>query len=427
MIGTGFTDRVLTDSEAQQVVAQAVAALKPKGKRVLVIVPDHTRSCPLPMVARAIHSEVTLRGGQVDFLIALGTHPPMSEEQIHKLFGVEKGQWKPTFGESRAFNHEWKNRAALKLLGKMTADEVAQITEGLFRMEVDVNVNARIFDYDKVLICGPVFPHEVVGFSGGNKYFFPGICGQELLDFFHWLGAVITNPRIIGTKWTPVRATIDKAASLLQLDKHALCMVVGKQGLQGLYFGTPEEAWSPAADLSAQVHVLYADRPYKSILAQAPAMYDDIWTAGKCMYKMESVVADGGELIIYAPHVTEISYTHGRIIDEIGYHTRDYFLAQWDRFKSYPWGVVAHSTHVRGIGKYENGVEKCRVQVTLATGIPEARCRQVNMGYRDPAGIDPRQWQGREDEGILYVPKAGEMLYKLKNPPEWQTFKTPGK
>jgi hypothetical protein len=149
-------------------------------------------------------------------------------------------------------------------------------------------------------------------------------------------------------------------------------------------------------------------------------MYDELWVAGKCMYKMEPVVADGGELIIYAPHLREISVTHGRLIEEIGYHTRDYFLAQWDRFKHYPWGVLAHSTHVRGIGTYRGGVEKCRIQVTLASAIPEELCRKINLGYRDPRSIDVSQWQHHEAEGRLYVPKAGEMLYKLKNPPDWQ-------
>jgi hypothetical protein len=146
------------------------------------------------------------------------------------------------------------------------------------------------------------------------------------------------------------------------------------------------------------------------------------------MYKLEPVVADGGELIIYAPHLKEISATHGRLIEEIGYHTRDYFLAQWDKFKHYPWGVLAHSTHVRGIGTYDGGdptsgrgpVERPRIRVTLASQISEATCRKINLGYRDPSTIDPRDWQGRPDR--LYVPKAGEMLYKLKNPPAWQRF-----
>ena len=422
MLGEGFADRTMTDDQARQIVAKAMDSLNAAGKSVLTIVPDHTRTCPLPMVARAIHTALAGKVSKLDFIVALGTHPPMSQQQIEHLFAVPVGQWEQIFGRSRVFNHEWQNRRQLRTVGKITAQEVRQITGGLFEMDVQVSVNARLFEYDIVLICGPVFPHEVVGFSGGNKYFFPGVSGAELLNFFHWLGAVITNPKIIGAKHTPVRATVDRAAAMLGVRKHALCMVVSHSGLHGLYFGGPEEAWSPAADLSARVHVVYVDRPFESILAAAPRMYDDIWTGGKCMYKMESVVADGGELIIYAPHITEVSYTHGAVLEEIGYHTRDYFLAQWDRFKALPWGVLAHSTHVRGIGTYVGGRENCRVRVTLATGISESRCRKLNLGYRDPAGINPTEWQGKESCGRLFVPKAGEVLYKLTNPPAWQTF-----
>jgi nickel-dependent lactate racemase len=161
------------------------------------------------------------------------------------------------------------------------------------------------------------------------------------------------------------------------------------------------------------------DQPFKTVLSCAPSMYDEVWVAGKCMYKLEPVVADGGELIIYAPHVREISVTHGKLIEEVGYHCRDYFLTQWERFKHYPWGVLAHSTHVRGIGKMVNGVEHCRVQVTLATAIPEAVCRRINLGYCDPKTIRVEDFANRESEGVLLVPKAGEMLYRLKNPPAW--------
>jgi hypothetical protein len=146
----------------------------------------------------------------------------------------------------------------------------------------------------------------------------------------------------------------------------------------------------------------------------APVMYDDIWVAGKCMYKLEPVVADGGELIIYAPHVREVSTTHGELIRRIGYHTRDYFLAQMEKFSDIPGGILAHSTHVRGIGKYENGVEMPRVQVTLATAIPEEACRAINLGYRDPASINPEEWRRKEDEGLLLVENAGEILYRLQ-------------
>jgi hypothetical protein len=131
------------------------------------------------------------------------------------------------------------------------------------------------------------------------------------------------------------------------------------------------------------------------------------------MYKLEPVIADGGEVIIYAPHIKKFSQVHGAIIRQIGYHVRDYFVKQWERFKDYPWGVLAHSTHLRGLGTYENGVEKPRIQVTLATGIPEADCREVRLGYCDPSSIDPQEWSDREEEGFLLVPQAGEVLYRL--------------
>jgi len=269
-----------------------------------------------------------------------------------------------------------------------------------------------------VIICGPTFPHEVVGFSGGNKYFFPGVAGPEVINFSHWLGAVITSWKVIGTKMTPVRKTIDRAASMIDVPKLCFSLVVkGHHDLVGLYFGTPEQAYQSAADLSAQHHVVYVPKPFRRVLSVMPELYDDIWTAAKGMYKMEPAIAEGGEVIIYAPHIDEISYTHGHILDEVGYHCRDYFIKQWDTFKDYPWGVLAHSTHLRGAGTYdpETGVETARIKVTLATGVPQARCEKLNLGYMDPNSIDLDEWKNREQEGILLVPRAGEMLYRLES------------
>jgi nickel-dependent lactate racemase len=192
--------------------------------------------------------------------------------------------------------------------------------------------------------------------------------------------------------------------------------VITHEGIAGLFFGTPEEAFSAAADLSAQTHIRYVEKPYRQVLSVLPEMYEEIWVGAKGMYKMEPVVADGGEVILYAPHIKEISAVHGALIQQIGYHVRDYFVKQWDRFKHLPWGVLAHSTHLRGIGTYnaERGIESPRIQVTLATGIPRAVCEQIHLGYRDPAGIDPSEWAARSDPNVLVVPKAGEYLYRLK-------------
>jgi nickel-dependent lactate racemase len=400
-------------------IAQACPAKDYRDRRILLIVPDATRTCPLGMLFSALHARLGEATAGFDVMIALGTHQPMSEEAICERLGISMEQRRSTYSRVRFFNHEWDNPAALRQIGTLTHDDTAALTGGLLSMEVPVTVNARIFDYDQILICGPVFPHEVVGFSGGNKYLFPGVSGPDVLNFFHWLGAVVTNPMIIGNKWTPVRRVVDRAGAMVSVPKLCLCMVVDHAHLAGLFIGSPEGAWDQASELSKKLHIEYKDRPFHTVLSRAPLMYDELWVGGKCMYKLEPVVADGGELIIYAPHIHEISLTHGAQIRQIGYHCRDYFLKQWDKFKHIPWGTIAHSTHVRGIGTFEDGVEKCRIKVTLATSIPEDVCKEVNLGYRDPATIDDAEFIDREDEGILYVPKAGEMLYHLRERPAW--------
>jgi nickel-dependent lactate racemase len=320
-------------------------------------------------------------------------------------------------GESVIHNHLWADPATFATIGTIPAEEIEAISGGLFSQEVVVRLNKLIYDYDQVVICGPVFPHEVVGFSGGNKYFFPGIAGPEIINFTHWLGAVITCPAIIGAGYTPVRAVIDRAAGFITVPTTCFSLVVTHGGLHGLYYGSAPETWQAASALSSQIHIQWLDRPVRRVLSVMPALYDDIWTAAKGLYKTEPAVADGGEVIIYAPHIDEISYTHGAVIDRIGYHCRDYFVKQWGRFKGEPWGVLAHSTHLRGLGQYDaaSGVERCRIQVTLATGIPRERCERVNLGYMDPREINPAEWAGREEEGVLYVPRAGEMLYRVKD------------
>ena len=409
----------LSRDQVHGLIAQACPAKDYKGKRVLLIVPDQTRTCPLGMLFQGMFEQIAGATRAFDVMIALGTHQAMSEEAICKRLEIDVEERRSKYAGVRFYNHEWDNPAALREIGSLSMEETRELTGGRFEMEIPVKINARLFDYDQIIIMGPVFPHEVVGFSGGNKYLFPGVSGPEVLNFFHWLGAVVTNPMIIGNKWTPVRKVVDRVGAMVEVPKLCLCMVVDKAQLAGLFIGTPEGAWEQASELSRKLHITYKDHPFHTVLSCAPPMYDELWVGGKCMYKLEPVVADGGELIIYAPHIHEISLTHGHLIREIGYHCRDYFAKQWERFQGVPWGTLAHSTHVRGIGTYEDGVEKCRIQVTLATGIPEALCREVNLGYRDPATIDPAAYAGREEEGVLYVPKAGEMLYHLRQRPPW--------
>ncbi len=384
-------------------------------KRILLIIPDNTRSGPIGDIFKVIFELLHKKTKTLDCLAALGTHQPMSEKQFCTRLNITEEQRKNKYASVKFFNHEWDKAESFVSVGKIHAEEIENLSNGLFSEEVDVKINKLIFNYDEFFILGPVFPHEVVGFSGGHKYLFPGIAGDEIIHFFHWLGAVITNPLINGTKWTATRKVVEKSSSLINIPRKLFAIVALENDLKGIFIGDVIEAWERAADLSNQVHITYKDKPYKTILGIAPAMYDDIWTAGKVMYKLEPVLADNGILIIYAPHITEVSYSHGKWLDKIGYHTRDYFLKRMEQFADVPRGILAHSTHVKGIGTFIVGVEKPRVEVILATGIEKERCDKINLGYMNPEEIEISLYENREDEGILVVHHAGEVLHRLSN------------
>ena len=413
-IGLGFADRHLTSKEIGQTVHEGLSTLAVDGKSVLIIIPDGTRTMPMPLMFDLFERELSPRVGKLDYLVALGTHPIMDDEHLGKLVGRKVVDGKA--GKSNVFNHHWEVPETFVTLGVIPAKEIGEITGGVLEKEIPVRLNKLILDYDQIIICGPVFPHEVVGFSGGNKYFFPGIGGSEIINQTHWTGALMTNYKIIGAGYTPVRAIIDRAAGMIDRPVACFALVVTHGGVEGLYFGSAQEAWKAASVLSARKHIIYVKKPFRRVLSVMPTLYDDLWTGAKGMYKMEPAVADGGEVVIYAPHITEVSYTHGSIIEEIGYHCRAYVLAQWDKFKDYPGGVLAHSTHVKGLGTYDaaTGKETPRIQVTLATGISKERCRRINLGYLDPASVNMEEWKDREDEGLLLVPRAGEMLYRVQ-------------
>jgi nickel-dependent lactate racemase len=414
-IGKGTDQGYLSKYEIRKIVQQGLNSLAVDGIRVMVLIPDTTRTMPLPLMFDLINEALQCRAQKVDYLVALGTHPPLSDAQLSSLVG--KQVIDGMAGNIKVLNHAWSKAETFIEVGTISSHEIRQITGGLVSQDVPVRLNKLIYDYDQLIICGPVFPHEVVGFSGGNKYLFPGIAGAEIINFTHWLGALLTSFQVIGRINTPVRAVINRAAEFVTLPTACFSLVVDQKGVGGLYFGESKEAWLSAAKLSEKRHIIYTHKPYQRVLSVMPTMYQDLWTAAKGMYKLEPVVADGGEVIIYAPHLHEVSYTYGDLLDEIGYHCRDYFLSQWERFKGYPGGVLAHSTHLTGLGTYdpETGNETRRMRVTLATGISSERCRKINLAYLDPGSIDINEWRGREEQGILVVPHAGEVLYRLRD------------
>ncbi len=386
-------------------------------QRVLVLIPDHTRSLPLPLMFRAL-VDVLHDTRQLDFMVALGTHPPLSAANLCKLVGLTSEERRTQYAAVGLFNHAWDDPAALRIIGTITQDEVRQIAGEHWHPslggDVPVRINQAVFDYDHVIILGPTFPHEVVGFSGGAKYLFPGISGPEMINVTHWLGALAGVVDTIGVQDTSVRAVIHAAAERLSRPVTLVSLVVVGDDTAGIFMGDHVTAWEASAGLSAERHILWCDRPFRSVLSWAPPMYDELWTAAKGVYKLQPAVAVGGEVILYAPHLDTVSEVHGEYIYEVGYHILPYFLRDWERYRHVPLGVLAHSTHVRGSGVMDGGVEKPNVEVILSSQIPPQDCARLSLGYLHPDEVDVRQWMNRESEGILFVPRAGEMLYRVR-------------
>jgi len=416
IIGFGDVNNSLSLEQIRSIVTEGISNAEVHGKRVLVLTPDATRSCPLPMMIRLLAETIEKQASQLDFMVALGTHAPISEDAILTLFGLTRQEQQILLPRSRFLNHRWDLPDTLVKIGKLSNGNVEKISNGLFHQNVDIHINRHVFDYDLILILGPVFPHEVAGFSGGNKYLFPGIAGGEFLHFTHWLGAVITSWDTIGISDTPVRRAIDCAAGFLNTPRLYLSMVVGSsKKLHGLYIGQTNESWRLATSLSSRLHIIYKDRPFATVIGRCPEMYDELWTAGKVMYKLEPIVKAGGRLIIYGPHLKEISSTWGNYIEKAGYHVRDYFLSQMDLFADIPRAVLAHCTHVKGLGSFADSKEEPRIQVVLASQLPEEVCRKINLGYINPDTISLEDYTNKEDKDILFVDNAGEILHRLNS------------
>jgi nickel-dependent lactate racemase len=399
-------------SQAAAFISDALGDRDWTGLRVALLVPDSTRTAPLgvffPAIATALRS-----AARVDVVIALGTHPPMTGDAIDAMLGVDARQRAARFPNVSVHNHAWDDPSALCVVGVIGPREAAWLSDGLLADEVVVRMNRLVADSDHVVICGPVFPHEVAGFSGGAKYLFPGVAGPEVIDFTHWLGALATSMETVGVRDTVVRRVIHRAASLVRPPVSCLAFVLSGTDLHGIWYGGYEPVFVAAADLSARLNIHWVPRPVRTVISIPSQRYDDLWTAAKAVYKTEPIVADGGEVVVFAPWLREVSVTHGALIAKVGYHVRDYFLAQPDRFADVPRAVLAHSTHVKGAGTYDaaSGQELPRIRVTLATGIDEPQVRSLALGYRDPAAVDVTALAA--DPDTLVVRDAGEQLFRL--------------
>lgn len=406
---------LLSEELVREKTATKFASFDLMNKKLLVIIPDNTRSAPVDKFFRIFYELLEDSVKKLDYLIAVGTHPLLGEEEKLKRVGITREEKERRYKTVKIMNHRWDEKETFVKIGSINGDEVEELTDGLLNTGVDITINRVIFDYDYLIILGPVFPHEIAGFSGGAKYLFPGICGWDFIDLTHWVAALRTNIKTIGVLDTPSRKLIDRAVRFIAVPKIYFNLVVDEEGLKGLFIGDDRRAWLEAVELSSRINIRYVQKPLERVLSIPSRRYDDFWTGAKAIYKVEPAIADGGELFVYAPHVKEFSITHGKVLDQIGFHIIDYFLEKMDRYKNFPKAVLAYSTLVKGSGRLERGNEVPRIKISLASGIPKEKCEALNMDYRDPDSISVPAWEKEQGERVKVIHNAGEVLYKTLN------------
>ena len=413
----GVRPAVLTPADLRGIVREALRAI-PRGARVLAVIPDRTRDDNTDVLFPLIAQELAEReASTVDALVAQGTHPPMTDAEKHAKIGGGRGSM-PLLG--RILDHHWDRPSELITLGTLSAAQVSRLSGGLMAQDVPITLNARLApgNYDYIFVAGAVVPHEVAGFAGGAKYFFPGVAGPELTHLTHWLGALATIERVIGRVETPTRHVIEAAADFVTTPVIAFTSVSTRdeQGLHthALFTGGLRETVRQAAAVSSQVHIRYTNRRYRRVVAILDAHYDEMWVGGKASYKLGGIIEDGGELIVYAPHLKGISTTHGALIEKYGYAPLEVvreMVEGSDELRA-NLCVAAHLAHVSYAGRVgADGRVEPRYRITLATAIPEEICRRVKLGFADCATFDLRA--ARQDPETLVVDHAGRDLFLL--------------
>ena len=395
------------------IIVEALKVIEP-GERVLAIIPDKTRDDNTDLLFPIANRFLTERGvACFDALVAQGTHPPMTDAQKHAKIGL------PDFA-GRIFDHCWDSADEIVTLGELSVETVSALTGGLIDAAVPVTINKLLGPgvYDTVLVFGATVPHEVAGFAGGAKYFFPGVAGPELTHTTHWLGALAGIENIIGQVETPTRKLIEAATDLVPARIISLNTVVsrgsdGKLITYALFTGDIREAFRRAAAVSREVHIRYTGRKYKRVIALLDPHYDELWVGGKASYKLGAVVEDGGELIIFAPHLDKLSATHGALIEKYGYApletVRDMLGVSQELRENLC--IAAHLAHVAYAGRTDaDGNILPRYRITLASGIDEQTCKRVNLGYLDYRTFD----YVTTDPDTLIVNDAGRDLYKIE-------------
>ncbi len=350
------TEEGLSSEEIRACLLRALADKSPK--KVLILPPDYTRfHSGAGAITNYLYHILTGRGAAVDILPALGTHAPLSPAQREAMFGDIPAE--------RFFVHDWR-RDVVKL-GEVPAGFVSEITEGLWRESVSVEVNRRVADetYDLIISPGQVVPHEVIGMSNHAKNLFVGVGGSDMINKSHIIGAVYGMERMMGRDHTPVRKLFDYALEHFLADRPILWALTvttapgGQIRTHGLFLGEDRRCLTEAVKLAREKNIDFVPRGVrKCVVYLEPKEFKSTWLGNKAVYRTRMMMADGGELLILAPGVARFGEDAecDRLIRKYGYRGRLATLAALETPEGGDlranMGAAAHLIHGSADGRF---------------------------------------------------------------------------
>jgi nickel-dependent lactate racemase len=403
----GSPDTALRPEELKEALFRIFDRLGARNK-VLVIPPDftrfHSRAGELTQYAYAYYGDRL-----TDILPALGTHFPMTETEIAKMF--------PGVPASLFRVHNW--REDVVTVGVVPGEYVKEVSEGVVDYAWPAQVNRRLVEggYDLILSIGQVVPHEVIGMANYNKNIFVGTGGAEGINKSHFIGAAYGMERIMGRASNPVRKVLNYASEHFtgQLPIVYLQTVIsaGADGLQmrGLFVGDDFECFEKAAQLSLQVNFRMLDREMKKVVVYLdPEEFRSTWLGNKSVYRTRMAIADGGELIVLAPGLQQFGEdpTIDRLIRKYGYVSTPQVLKLVEANEELQnnLSVAAHLIH---------GTSEGRFTITYCPGhLTRQEIESVGFQYADLNEQMQKYNPATLNDGWNQV--DGEEVYFISNP-----------
>lgn len=405
----GSVDTELTSDDLQKGLAEALDKIGPR-KKVLVLPPDYTRF-------HSFAGELTQLAWQylgerlTDVLPALGTHSPMTEEQMAHMFGpVPRELFRV---------HDWRNDVVT--LGTVPADYVTTVSEGKVDYAWPAQVNKLLVDggHDLILSIGQVVPHEVIGMANYNKNIFVGTGGEEGINKSHFIGATYGMERIMGRALNPVRQVLNYASDNFAQDLPIVYVqtvvaknAAGKLVVKGLFIGDDLECFTKAAELSLQVNFVMLEKPLKKVVVYLdPSEFKSTWLGNKSIYRTRMAIEDGGELIVLAPGLKEFGEDPqmDQLIRKYGYFTTPKILelTRDNADLQNNLGAAAHLIH---------GSAEDRFSITYCPGhLSQAEIEKANYNYADLDTMLQKYNPDQLKDGFNTLPDGEEIFY-ISNP-----------